>query len=266
MLKRFAIDPDMKTYYLLPIGGQSNCVGTAIDGTTLTNTDLDSSILINVKAGNSEGGGVNYPTTGWPSTPPHDSNLEITNFSQGATFGGFGPERGLARTLAAAGHNVCVVKVAFNGHGLGQHWMRDTSQFYIGNYQMFVDLIGITKAELESQGHRVIIPAIFWPQYYSDANSLSLNTIYQSNLTQFTADLREDLGMPNLPFITMDNPPWSNAAYLANADAQKAAFVASDVNAYSVVTSDLDHIGDNVHLTSEAKETIGIRMADLLRF
>ncbi|XP_062188669.1 probable carbohydrate esterase At4g34215 [Phragmites australis] len=103
------------------------------------------------------------------------------------------------------------------------------------------------------------IEAVLWYQGESDAESDADAAAYRGNVERLIANVREDLGMPQLPFIQVA---------LASGNKRNIEKVRSaqlSVNLPNVVT--VDAIGlalneDNLHLTTEAQVKLGEMLAE----
>lgn len=259
----FARAKEHGSMHIVVVAGQSNAVGTDLDGTSLTSLEHDQEIQFSVLAG-SYPQDYQYPEDGRPSMK-YNSNQEILNFSTVDRLGGFGVERGFARQLADKGiGDILVLKVAVNGRGLGRYWMKSDPSG-LGLYDLLVDEVRNVVDQLAGVGIDSHIAAILWPQYANDGNRLDTATAYGENLLEFAADLRADLpgAEGDTPFIMLECPEWANPPYADIVRAQGAVFSANDPYGWMIPSSELLHMGDRIHLTSESKELVGIRMADV---
>ncbi|KAL6650367.1 hypothetical protein ACP70R_009292 [Stipagrostis hirtigluma subsp. patula] len=103
------------------------------------------------------------------------------------------------------------------------------------------------------------VEAVLWYQGESDTESGAAAEAYRGNVERLIADVREDLGMPQLPFIQVA---------LASGDKRNIDKVRNaqfSVNLPNVVT--VDAIGlalkeDNLHLTTESQVKLGEMLAE----
>ncbi|GJN37112.1 hypothetical protein PR202_gb26037 [Eleusine coracana subsp. coracana] len=103
------------------------------------------------------------------------------------------------------------------------------------------------------------IQAVLWYQGESDAESKHATAAYRENMERLIANVREDLGMPQLPFIQV-------ALASGNAtNIEKVRSAQLSINLPNVVTVDamgLPLKEDNLHLTTEAQVKLGEMLAE----
>ncbi|KAG2571748.1 probable carbohydrate esterase At4g34215 [Panicum virgatum] len=103
------------------------------------------------------------------------------------------------------------------------------------------------------------IEAVLWYQGESDAESDAAAAAYRGNIERLIANVRADLGMPQLPFIQVA---------LASGDKRNIEKVRSAqfrVNLPNVVTVDAMGLAlneDNLHLTTESQVKLGNMLAE----
>ncbi|KAG2542936.1 probable carbohydrate esterase At4g34215 [Panicum virgatum] len=103
------------------------------------------------------------------------------------------------------------------------------------------------------------IEAVLWYQGESDAESDAATAAYRRNIEGLIANVRADLGMPQLPFIQVA---------LASGDKRNIDKVRSaqfSVNLPNVVTVDAMGLAlneDNMHLTTESQVKLGNMLAE----
>lgn len=105
---------------------------------------------------------------------------------------------------------------------------------------------------LQKKGYNPRIKAMFWMQGEQDATNTTYANAYEANLTQFIADVRADLGLPNLPFVfgRIHNSLPSGSFPTAAKNAVRLAqdnVAANVANTYKVNTDSFALKGDNVH-------------------
>jgi len=104
------------------------------------------------------------------------------------------------------------------------------------------------------------IEAVLWYQGESDAESDAAAAAYRGNIERLIANVRADLGMPQLPFIQVA---------LASGDKRNIEKVRSAqfrVNLPNVVTVDAMGLAlneDNLHLTTESQVKLGNMLAEV---
>lgn len=246
---------------LVVVAGQSNAVASSDDGSFLTTAEFDAGIRFAVLAGTYPED-HQYPEGGRPSMK-FDTLGQISNFADVDRFGGFGVERGFARSLAEKGiRNVVVVKVAVNGKGLGKYWLKEDPSG-LGLYDLLVDEVTAVVEQLAAEGLNCRLSAILWPQFVNDCNQLDTASAYSANLMNFAADLRNDLPGSNsqTPFFVLECPKWGGRTYADLVREQGALYAEHDPFGFLISASNLEHVGDATHLTGESRELAGIRMA-----
>jgi lysophospholipase L1-like esterase len=246
---------------LVVVAGQSNAVASSEDGSLLTTDEFDAGIRFAVLAGTYPKD-YRYPEHGRPAMK-FDTLGQISNFAEVDRFGGFGVERGFARSLADKGiRNVVVVKVAVNGKGLGKYWLKEDPAG-LGLYDLLVDEVTAVVEQLAAEGLNCRLSAILWPQFVNDCNQLDTASAYSANLMDFAADLRNDLPGSNsqTPFFVLECPDWIGRTYAGVVREQGALYAENDPFGFLISAAGLEHVGDATHLTGESRELAGIRMA-----
>ncbi len=113
---------------------------------------------------------------------------------------------GVARTLAAAGHNVALIDVAYGGKGLNAYWRKGQPGYAILTEQVNAALASLSFGNTWEWG--------FFMRYQShaDCGSVAAAETYAGLLPTHMADLRADLtGATNMPFVIGRAPDWGEA-------------------------------------------------------
>jgi hypothetical protein len=178
---------------------------------------------------------------------------------------GFGMELTAPLTIsnANAGQKVGVVKYAVNATDLFQQWNPSTPG---GLYSQMLSRVnnGLTQLPIKQPGTTGAVAGFFWMQgegdtYVEGSLDDERPDLYQHNLTQLIARVRQDFGDPNLPFIFGQiNAAGTYTATVRRAHENVAKLVPR--TAY-VLTDDLGHVaGDPIHLSSLGTYDTGVRM------
>jgi Carbohydrate esterase, sialic acid-specific acetylesterase len=181
----------------------------------------------------------------------------------------FGPELMLGHARAAAGHRpTSLVKVARGGSTLFTDWLSPSSGGEVGaDYVLLQERIasfakspaGVHPACAAEECHW---GAFIWFQGENDSFEQSHAATYESNLRNLLADVRAEVGDPELPVIIVQTGSWAQSLYFGRqvAEAQQRIDY-EDANAELVVTDDLSGF---YHYDPAAQLIIGKRIADVL--
>lgn len=238
-----------KSLLIWLVVGQSNVVGTDIDGTSKSTVDFDGKILFYDFSGSF--GSEAYNSNGWTSFKEYN--------------GGFGPERGFARRYVRfrpnfGDLNVGIVKIAWNGERIAKFYDSGETDYWTTLKAKVDDAV----ASAKDLGYSVSIEGLIFLQGTDDALNEADANAYQSRLEALIASYRAEWN-PNMLVAVADHPAdFNTSTYRDTVQAAFAAVAASDPNVYIVSTSEAEDVGDNVHYTSESKELIGIRMANAI--
>ena len=108
----------------------------------------------------------------------------------------FGPEVGMAEKLNAMYPNdtFFIIKYTWSGTALCNLWLSPSSEGETGDlYTSFIDFVKLNLEEIKNKNYKVKLEGMCWMQGESDAVE-EVNAIkYQTNLSNFVADIREDL-------------------------------------------------------------------------
>ena len=123
-------------------------------------------------------------------------------------LGAFGPEVGFSDTvknLVDTGSSstftkpVAMAKFAKGGTNLAFDWDPVGGSNYM--YDGWISTLNDFKTKLTSGGYTYTIRGVIWFQGEADAANSTNANAYEANLTAFIAQLRSDVGDPNLPFV-----------------------------------------------------------------
>ena len=193
------VDPnDLDVYLVL---GQSNaegyCFWANLDPADQANDRTD-----NLQYTASLTGGTTWQAGNWAQIdPPNNNSWEIA--------GCFGSEVGFGDTVKSiveAGSSstftkrVAVAKFAKGGTSLSHDWSPTQGgggYMYNGWQSTLTDF----QTKLTNAGYTFTIRGVIWFQGEQDSFTQAQADAYEANLTAFIADVRSDIGDPNLPFV-----------------------------------------------------------------
>lgn len=148
--------------------------------------------------------------------------------SLGLLYNSMGVES--ARTLAAAGHNVALINVAYGGRGLNAYWRKGQAGYTILTGQINTALSALSFGNTWEWG--------FFLRYqaHADCGNVSDAETYATLLPTHMADLRADLtGATDLTFVIGRAPDWASsirpADALASIRAAQVSIAEADGNA-----------------------------------
>ena len=181
----------------------------------------------------------------------------------------FGPELVLGHSLGKAGYSATsLIKVATGGTDLYKNWRSPLSAATSG-------IVGPRYTELRSRIQSLksapasVNPlcstrscqwsAFIWFQGESDAFAKVDSESYAQNLKNLIADVRSEVGSPNLPVVIVQIGGWAQGlAYGKNVVAAQISFVKDDKHARIVNTADLSSF---YHYDPAAQLIIGDRVS-----
>lgn len=217
---------------------------------------------------------INYFSTGFNLS----EGFVKAAVGQGDTPDYFGPEVGIAERL----HETCpddlifIIKYAWSGTDLFSQWLSPSSEGKTGNlYRDFIRFVKENMDYLASKGYDAEIEAMCWMQGESDSFSVENATNYETHLTNFIADMREDLssyaaadGIGFVDAYIAANPMYWVYCDLVNAS-KKAVADASDRNVLIDTNAAGLHCSeepvptpDMAHYDSESQILLGNLFAD----
>ncbi len=243
-MTHFLTSVEAAHYRVLVLAGQSNAVGNAVRP-----TDLDDHSLLKTQP--------DIPFRYWlrnamPTAAAYTSNdstvlgVQIVGadnspfpWSVNGTYGGFGPEIKIGRTIKdRTGWNVMVVKVAAGGSAMGNATSAAGQDLWkVGGllHARLITEIHGALAQLQARGHTAEVAGFFWVQGESDArkdtgedrteNALA----YEHNLAELVANIRQTFNNPQMPAVIArvdpeDIPAWGQY-FRTNADIVRAAIM-----------------------------------------
>jgi hypothetical protein len=177
----------------------------------------------------------------------------------------FGPEITFGRDMAdyfsgAPNVSVAIIKYGNGGTNLYSQWKAGGDATTTGDgseYIVFQNTVtaGLAAIAAANPGDTVVIKGMTWMQGESDNNSAANASAYQTNLTNFIADVRATYGA-NLPFVIGEiavNGGNSNTATIRNA---QAAVAAADSNT-GFVDVDTFSMQDSLHFSPAGQMSLG---------
>ncbi|MBN2533028.1 MAG: hypothetical protein JXB88_09055 [Spirochaetales bacterium] len=121
----------------------------------------------------------------------------------GASTGSFGPEVTFGRDISRAfpGETIGLIKIAWTGTSLAYDWRPPGAGDTPGRlYTEFVDNVWNALNTLPG-GAGAVIMGMCWMQGESDACNIYPASEYETNLTCFINDIRDEFNIPNMPFV-----------------------------------------------------------------
>jgi len=170
----------------------------------------------------------------------------------------FGPELSFGRRLRELWPKpqLALIKVAEGGTALHDRWAAK-------NGDLYKLLVSEVKQQLAVLGAQAKLTGMIWMQGESDGTEAGHANAYQANLIAFVGALRQDLGVPSLPFtagLISLRPEWP---YATTVRAGTIAAIGALAPMNVVETADLPtHASDPVHYTSASNLTLGRRFAN----
>ena len=188
---------------------------------------------------------------------------------------GFGPELGFSDTvksyLDTSSSNVykkrlAILKVAKGGTNLVTEWnVSETGNFMYEGWRLGLEDF---QNKLALSGYTHTIKGAIWFQGEADAFSAGAANTYQANLSGFIDDLRDTVGVPDLPFVMAmidytpgNNPGWEDTVrgaqfWVSDAYAKVAHIDTGNYNRYTK--------WDVVHLDAASQYQFGIDCAAMM--
>ena len=270
-----AADQQSNVVDLLIVAGQSNAVGYDAKPSELPADKVDEQILFWWRCGDpppdqhdSTSGGVwarlQPQPLGNPKKPRE--GRQYGNFAQ--SEGGFGPEIGLARTLAAnANSKLAVVKAAFSGTALKRDWNPADPGEGGSCYRSLIEETRAAIAAAKQDGVQLRPRAFVWVQGESDANAEHAPH-YADNLGAMLNALRRDLEAPKLPALIAVNTKFGNGRNkLMPMIVEQQKLLASRDSLSEYVDTSAATIANGAHYDTKGTLDVGRWFAEaLLRF
>lgn len=261
---------------LIIVAGQSNAVGYDADAEQLPADEIDGTVRFWWRCGDpppdefdSLGPRRWGPLQPQPRGNPNPDKAvprQYGNFSRPA--GGFGPEMGMARSLATdPGRKLAVLKVAFSGTSLLSDWNPQDPGPAGACYRALVSEFRVAVASAEEQGDRLIPRAFVWVQGESDSHPESAK-LYADALTKFIAALRRDLTAPEMLALIGVNTRFGNLERITDnmqrvIEAQRKSADRDPLTLY--VDCDGATLANPAHFDAQGTLDVGRRFAKAFR-
>ncbi len=182
--------------------------------------------------------------------------------------GGFGPEIGMARTLATKeSRPLAVIKTAFSGTSVAADWNVGLPGQADACYRAMIDETKAAIASAKSKDVTLRPRAFVWVQGESDANAKDAPT-YATNLTAMLKSLRTELNAPNLILLLGVNTRFGNGknAFMPMVVTTQKEVAAALPRAHYVDTAGAETLPpSHTHFTAKGTLEVGRRYAEALR-
>lgn len=177
----------------------------------------------------------------------------------------FGPEVGIMEQLSNhySNENFILIKYAIGGSSLTD-WAPDytlekaqqTGNPRFGNMYRRLHMI----IDSVTNGKQVEFAAMAWMQGERDSKIPEIGKVYQTNLSNFIAKIREDLNTPNLPFIIGKvNPPQDRYPAMMDVREAQTSLSTTNPNVYLIETDDIEKWTDDLHYSTDGSLELGNR-------
>ena len=262
-----------ETRDLLLVAGQSNAVGYDAKPSELPADDADKQVMFWFRAGDpppdefdtTSGGKWTHlqPQPKGSPAPKTKGPRQYGNFA-GAT-GGFGPEIGFARGLAAKEKKpLAIVKVAWSGTGMAQDWNPADPGPGGSCYRALVAETRAAIAAAKAQGITLRLRALAWVQGESDANANAAPRYTQALGDMITA-LRKELDAPQLVALVAVNTQFGGGknAFMPKIVEAQQALAAKDPRCAYVDTASAT-LANSAHFDTAGTLDVGRRFAEAL--
>jgi len=268
-----------ETRDLILVAGQSNAVGFDAYAEDLPPNADDSKTMFWWRVGDPPPDQFDGTSGGqWtvlqfqPRTEPMSGEAAVKTGRQYGNFnkkakGGFGPEIGMVRTLAAReSRPLAILKTAFSGTSVAHDWNVEVPGDGDSCYQA---MIGEAKAAISAakdKGIGLHPRALVWVQGESDANAKDA-PVYAARLTNMLNRLRSDLSAPDMVLLLGVNTRFGNGG---NAFMPRVIEAQKEVAATLKHTSYVDTNGaetlppSHTHFTAPGTLEVGRRFAEAL--
>ncbi|MEI6210977.1 MAG: sialate O-acetylesterase [bacterium] len=243
---------------VIVLAGQSNAQGWMGDGRKYPAAGQDARIPFRwmIPGHNAMRGGESQRGAGWGTLGPQNG---ICGYGNPVLH--FGPEVGLARTLAQAGRHVAVIKVTIGATSLNGDWRLPGQG---GFTDAMLAEVKQAMADLARSGRKARLRGFVWIQGESDADTDPHAQGYRVLLTKFVAGLRREWREPELAVVLgMDEQHPGPVARPQVVEAQKA-IARADRHAAFVSMRGLPK-ADVSHLTNDGLLQHGERIAGALQ-
>lgn len=262
---------------LILVAGQSNAVGADANPTELPPSDIDREIMFWWRTGDPppdkhdstsarKWTHLQAQPLGDPKKPRDGKARQWGNFSH--PDGGFGPEIGLGRALAAKekanDRRLAIVKAAFSGTGIRRDWDPKSEGESGACYRALLEETKAAIAAAEANGLKLRLRAFTWVQGESDANAANAEH-YEKALREMIAALRKDLNAPELIALLAINTRFGGGknTYMPQIIEAQKAVAAKDARCSYVDTSKAT-IANSVHYDAAGTLLVGRLFAEEL--
>lgn len=263
-------NPEVTKVLVYLVGGQSNADGYGIPAELSSADQLPTP---SVRFYHANAGGQS------PLTADQWIDLQPGSGSKSGNAGRFGPElqfgRDMDTALGAVRCKVAILKHTLGATNLYSDWAAGGDATTSGDgpvYQAFQTTVAAGLASLGAlyPNASIQIEGMIWHQGEGDVNGGQQNN-YQTNLTNFIADLRLTYGAQmKFVIVQLSNSQWSASATTTQARvdvvqaAQQSVADASPLNGMTM-TSDLDVLpGNIIHFGTTANLATGARAAEMM--
>lgn len=257
---------------LLIVSGQSNAVGYDAKPDHLPTDDVDAKVMFWWRCGDpppdehdstsgSQWTHLQAQPLGNPKKPRQ--GRQYGNFAQ--PEGGFGPEIGLARTLAKKeGKRFAVVKAAFSGTGMQRDWNPADPGEGGSCYRALVSETLNAIATAKKDGIVLRPRAFVWVQGESDAKAEHA-AFYADNLGAMLNQFRSDIGAPNLTALIAVNTQFGAGKneFMPIVIEQQKLLASRDMHCEYVDTSEAT-VANRVHYDAQGTLDVGQWAAESL--
>ncbi|MGB0744704.1 MAG: sialate O-acetylesterase, partial [Opitutales bacterium] len=192
--------------------------------------------------------GTSYEARDITGVGPQAFGFEQLTWGGGRTEntqeGGFGPELSFGRAMADAfpEQRIALVKHAIGGTNLHTEWNPNANGGTGGG--VYLDFVETTHAALQAltdAGLEYEIKGMLWMQGEADTNSQSSAQAYKSNIESLIAAVRQEFGVPEMPFLM--GLTYGNGNFLGDVRAGQSGAAAADPLVSVVNVDDLAATG-----------------------
>ncbi len=181
--------------------------------------------------------------------------------------GGFGPEMGLARTLASReSRPLAVVKTAFSGTSVAGDWNIERTDEAQNCYRAMLEETKLAIESAKQKGIDLHVRALVWVQGESDANAKDA-PLYAVNLSRMLEKLRSDLAAPEMILLLGVNTRFGNGnnQFMPSVIESQKSVASKLSRARYVDTNGAETLPpSHTHFTAQGTLEIGRRYAEAL--
>ncbi len=207
-----------------------------------------------------------------PRTPAMEGDAAKKTGRQYGNFnkkskGGFGPEIGMARTLATKeSRPLAVIKTAFSGTSVAADWNVGRPGQADACYRAMIEEAQAAMAAAKAKGITLHPRAFVWVQGESDANAKD-SPVYAASLTAMLRSLRTELDAPDMFLLLGVNTRFGNGknAFMPKVVEAQKEVAAALPRARYVDTAGAETLPpSHTHFTAKGTLEIGRRYAEAL--